>query len=224
MAVAYRALIQGLGHGVPATVFEVLTAEEIVTFNDVPPPAGESPWVPGTTPMADVQVVPPNVLWPEDYERLATMIRGALGEVALSVEHVGSTAVPGLSAKPVIDVDLTVADSRDEERYVPGLERGGFELVVREPWWYEHRLLRREAPPCNLHVFSRGCAEVERHRIFRDWLRSHAEDRLLYAEAKIAAAQDTRATGGHTMDYNARKEAAVREIYGRAFRALGLLG
>jgi GrpB-like predicted nucleotidyltransferase (UPF0157 family) len=203
----------------------VLTSEEIVTFDDVPPPPGDSPWVAGAGPMtADVQLVPPNPSWPECYETLARVIFETLGDVALSVEHIGSTAVPGLPAKPVIDIDLTVADSSDEDTYVPALERCGFELVVRESWWYGHRCLRLEEPRCNLHVFSPDCAEAERHRIFRDWLRSHPEDRALYTEAKATAARDTRATGGHVMDYNARKESAVREIYGRAFRALGLLG
>jgi GrpB-like predicted nucleotidyltransferase (UPF0157 family) len=95
-------------------------------------------------------------------------------------------------------------------------------LVVREPWWYEHRCLRHHERTCILHVFSPGCAEAERHRIFRDWLRSHPQDRALYAAAKEAAAEATRATGGHVMDYNARKESVVREIYHRAFRELGL--
>lgn len=153
---------------------------------------------------------------------LAAVITEALGDSALAVEHVGSTSVPGLLAKPVIDIDLTVADSRDEQAYVLALERRGFVLVIREPWWYEHRCLRREEPGCNLHVFSPECAETERHRIFRDWLRCHPEDRSLYAAAKTAAAAETRASGGHTMDYNARKEFVVREIYDRAFRALGL--
>jgi GrpB-like predicted nucleotidyltransferase (UPF0157 family) len=154
---------------------------------------------------------------------LAKEITEALGGSALAVEHVGSTSVPDLTAKPVIDIDLTVASSHDEQAYVPALERCGFVLVVREPWWYEHRLLRRTDPACTLHVFSPDCAEAARHLIFRDWLRAHPVDRSLYAAAKVSAAEHTRAVGGHTMDYNARKESAVREIYDRAFRALGLL-
>ena len=103
------------------------------------------------------------------------------------------------------------------------LERCGFVLVVREPWWYQHRCLRHQEPRCNLHVFSPHCAESERHRIFRDWLRAHPTDRLLYARAKLAAAEETRQLGGDTMDYNARKEAVLRQIYRRAFEGLGLL-
>ncbi|MBV9197316.1 MAG: GrpB family protein [Solirubrobacterales bacterium] len=200
----------------------VLSAREIVTFEDAPPPPGASPWVAGPEPFTDVQVVAPDPSWPERYQTLAEVITEALGAFALAVEHVGSTSVPGLAAKPVIDIDLTVVDSRDEQAYVPTLERHGFALVIREPWWYEHRCLRRHDPACNLHVFSPECAEAERHRIFRDWLRSHPEDRSLYAVAKTSAADLTRATGGHAMDYNARKEPVVREIYSRAFHALGL--
>jgi GrpB-like predicted nucleotidyltransferase (UPF0157 family) len=123
----------------------------------------------------------------------------------------------------VIDIDLIVADSRDEQAYVPALEQHGFVLVVREPWWYEHRCLRHPNPASNLHVFSPDSPEAKRHRIFRDWLRDHPEDRTLYEIAKTVAAEDTRSVDGHTMDYNGRKEAVVREIYGRAFRTLGLM-
>jgi GrpB-like predicted nucleotidyltransferase (UPF0157 family) len=194
-----------------------------VIFRDADPPPGASPWVHGQVPMTDVRVVEPDPSWPKRYEALAAQITRALGGAALSIEHVGSTAVPGLSAKPVIDIDLTVADSGDERAYVPALERCGFRLVVREPWWYEHRCLRRDDPGCNLHVFSPGCAEAERHRLFRDWLRAHPEDCARYAAAKLAASEQTVASGGHGMDYNARKEPVLREIYARAFRGLGLL-
>lgn len=207
---------------VAARVSAIPNAREIVTFDDAPPPPGAGPWVAGQGPMTELRLVAADPSWPERYTMLAAVITEALGDFALAVEHVGSTSVPGLLAKPVIDIDLTVDDSCNEQTYVPALERRGFVLVVREPWWYEHRCLRREDPACNLHVFSLDCAEAERHRIFRDWLRAHPEDCSLYAAAKTAAAADTTATGGHTMDYNARKELIVREIYGRAFHALGL--
>jgi GrpB-like predicted nucleotidyltransferase (UPF0157 family) len=96
----------------------------------------------------------------------------------LVVEHVGSTAVVGLPAKPVIDIDLTVADSVDEAAYVPALEGVGFRLVIREPWWHEHRCLVHDDPRCNLHVFSPGAPEPVRHRIFRDWLAFRASGLL----------------------------------------------
>lgn len=199
------------------------SAREIVTFDDAPPPPGESAWVAGQGPMTDPRVVASDPSWPETYRRLAAEIADALGDVALAVEHVGSTSVPGLPAKPVIDIDLTVADSREEASYVPALARRGFVLVIREPWWYGHRCLRHANPAANLHVFSPGCPEAERHRIFRDWLRAQPGDRARYAAAKAAAAATTRASGGTTTDYNAGKEGVVREIYARAFRARGLV-
>ena len=208
----------------------VLTAREIVTFEDDRAPNGASPWVGGHTPSTGVEIVASDPAWPQWYEWLARLVREALGDRVLALAHVGSTAVPGLPAKPVIDIDLTVADSGNEASYLPPLELGGFVLVIREWWWYGHRCLRHadvsgamRHPSCYLHVFSPDCPEVERHRIFRDWLTAHQEDRELYALAKTAAAEETNSAGGHTMDYNARKQAVVREIYDRAFRGLGLI-
>jgi GrpB-like predicted nucleotidyltransferase (UPF0157 family) len=122
--------------------------------------------------------------WPLWFERAAEQIRAALGATALELHHVGSTAVPGLAAKPLIDVDLVVPDTTDEAAYVPQLEAIGYELRVREPDWYEHRLLRGFDPPVNLHVFSNGCEEIGRMLRLRDWLRTHDDDRDLYARTK----------------------------------------
>lgn len=201
----------------------MLTARHIVTFDDAPPPDGAIAWVGTYRPGTDVQIVPPDPEWPRHYATLDGLIRAALGDRVLALQHIGSTAVPDLPAKPVIDIDLTVADSNDEDSYVPALQRHGFMLTVREWWWYGHRCLRHADPACNLHVFGPDCPEVQRHRIFRDWLRSHPEERKLYAQTKIVSADDTNLAGGHTMDYNARKQEVVREIYARAFRALGLI-
>jgi GrpB-like predicted nucleotidyltransferase (UPF0157 family) len=137
----------------------------------------------------------------------------------LDLEHVGSTSVPGLAAKDVIDIDLTVADPAAEESYLPPLERLGYVLTIREPGWHEHRALRLTVPRANLHVFGPDCPEVIRHRMFRDWLMTHPDDLARYAEAKRAAIPG----GGTVMDYNRRKEAVIREIYDRLFRAAGLL-
>ena len=95
----------------------------------------------------------------------------ALGDRVLTLEHVGSTSVPDLPAKPVIDIDLTVADSSDEAAYVPALEEAGFALRIREPRWHEHRCLVSFAPAANLHVWSPGSPEAIRHHMFHDWLR-----------------------------------------------------
>ena len=111
-----------------------------------------------------MEVVPPDPGWVDDYERVRAQVLGALGARALSVEHVGSTAVPGLWAKPVIDVDVTVADSGDEASYLPDLEAAGFVLTVREPEWHQHRCLRGPAPVANVHVWSPGSVEPQRTR------------------------------------------------------------
>lgn len=199
------------------------TREEIVSFVDDTPPPGCSPWVDGGGPSAAVDVVEPDAAWPEWFSALESRIREALQRHALAVEHVGSTAVPGLPAKPVIDIDLTVADPADEVSYVPALEAAGFQLRVREPWWFGHRMLRAAEPACNLHVFGPDSPELVRHRIFRDWLRENLEDRLLYGHTKRTAAAAATDAGEHVMQYNARKEQVVREIYDRAFEAMGLL-
>ena len=195
---------------------------EITTFNDALAPPGESPYLPGHGPTTNVAVVPYDPAWPAAYEELAAKVKAALGSAVLALDHVGSTSVPGLAAKPTVDIDLTVADATDEDSYVPALDRHDFTLVIRESWWYEHRLLRHSGPRCNLHVWSPGCPEPVRHIIFRDWLRDHPEDRDLYEREKQAAAHRTRLSRGDVVDYNERKREAIREIYARAFSALGL--
>jgi GrpB-like predicted nucleotidyltransferase (UPF0157 family) len=195
----------------------VPTSEEITQHDDSDP--AENSWVNGPPPPETVEIVAYRPEWPRRYERMAAEIRAALGEVVLDLEHVGSTSVEGLAAKDVIDIDLTVADPRAEERYVPALARIGYTLTVREPSWHEHRCLRLAEPRVNLHVFGPDSPELIRHRMFRDWLRDHPEDRARYEAAKRAAIPG----GGHVMDYNARKEETVRAIYDRLFRAAGML-
>ena len=200
----------------------MLRPSDITIFNDCPPPPGESPWVSSHAPTMEVSIVAYDTSWPARYEFLAGRIRAALGPAVLALDHVGSTSVPGLAAKPTIDVDLTVADAAAEAAYVPALEECGFQLVGREPWWYGHRLLGRSEPACNLHVWSPGCPEPARHLIFRDWLRANPDERDLYVRAKRAASEQTLAVGGDVEAYNAHKQAVIRQIYARAFAALGL--
>src|SRR5262245_40304344 len=119
-----------------------------------------------------VELVEYDPAWPELYRREEERIRRALGERALLIEHAGSTSVPGLAAKPVIDIVLEVADTTDEPAYIPALEGAGYVLRIREPDWFEHRLLKEVDPSVNLHVFSAGCSEIERMLRFRDHLRS----------------------------------------------------
>ena len=115
--------------------------------------------------------------WPQLFQLETARIRAALGTQALAVEHVGSTSVPGLAAKPRIDIVLVVADSSDEPTYVTPLVDAGYVLRIREPDWYEHRVFKGPDTDVNLHVFSEGCPEIERMTRFRDHLRSDDADR-----------------------------------------------
>ncbi|MDF7640960.1 GrpB family protein [Bifidobacterium sp. ESL0784] len=197
--------------------------EAIVTFDDAPDPEGQSPFVDGVEHRRDIAVVPYDSSWPAFFEQLRESIVGALGFRALAIEHIGSTSVPGLAAKPVIDIDLTLTDSDAEGMYVPALEKAGFRLVIREPWWYGHRMFHGDVPACNLHVWSLGSPEAMRHLIFRNWLRRNADDRNLYLAVKREAASRTTAVGGLVSDYNRRKQETIRAIYERAFIAAGLI-
>lgn len=195
--------------------------EAILTFQDTPPPAGASPYLDGAAPDMTVVLHEYDEGWPATYDVLAQRVRRSLGLRVLALEHVGSTAVPGLTAKPIIDLDLIVADPGREDDYAPALQAAGFALRIREPWWYRHRMLRSEEPLANLHVWGYESPEPVRHRIFRDWLRVNAHDRSLYAAVKQDAASAATALGEDVNRYNERKSKAVREIYDRAFRAAG---
>jgi len=201
------------------------TAEEITRHHDDDRPDSDA-WVEGhaQTPY-HLEVVPYDDRWPTTFARVAARVRECLGDAVLELHHVGSTSVPGLPAKPVIDADLVVADPADEAAYVPSLEQAGFVHVIREPWWHEHRLLKHADPVTHLHVFGPDCPEVVRHLMFRDWLRDHPEDRETYASAKRAAAEEMNARpgGGTGMDYNRHKEPVVKALYDRMFRAHGLV-
>jgi GrpB-like predicted nucleotidyltransferase (UPF0157 family) len=151
--------------------------------------------------------------WPALYEWEAARVRAALGDRVVRLEHAGSTAVPGLPAKPIVDMVLEVPDSADERSYVPDMEAGGFVLRIREPEWFEHRVFKGPETNINLHVFSAGCAEVDRMLLFRDWLRTNAADRELYASAKRElAAREWK----YVQQYADAKTAVVREIMARA--------
>lgn len=196
---------------------------DIVSFHEPPVPEGQSAYVPGAGPSQHIEIVDSNEAWPEQFQILADRIQCALGWRALVIEHVGSTSVRELPAKPIIDIDLIVADPNDELSYVPALEGVGFELRVREPWWFGHRVLRHLDPECHLHVFGYDSPEVVKHRIFRDWLRENPNDRELYANTKREAAALARSAGEHSMQYNVRKESVIKDIYRRAFIAMGLV-
>jgi GrpB-like predicted nucleotidyltransferase (UPF0157 family) len=122
--------------------------------------------------------------WPDLYEREAARIRSLLGERVVRLEHAGSTSVPGLPAKPIVDVVLEVPDTADEAAYVPAMQAAGYVLRIREPEWFQHRLFKGTDTDINLHVFSADCAETDQMLQLRDWLRSNAADRELYGRVK----------------------------------------
>jgi GrpB-like predicted nucleotidyltransferase (UPF0157 family) len=157
--------------------------------------------------------------WREMFAREAERIRVALGSGVLRLEHVGSTSVPGLAAKPVIDVLLVVTDSRDEDAYVPALEAAGYSLRIRETDWYDHRMFKGPDTEMHLHVFSSGCPEIDRMLMFRDWLRNHTADRELYARTKLALAEKEWKYG---QNYADAKTAVVEQIMDRAISSVGV--
>ena len=151
--------------------------------------------------------------WPEIFAAIAARIRSALGAQALLIEHVGSTSVPELPAKPIIDIVVAVRDSSDEAAYVAPLESIGFTLRIREPDWFGHRMLKSRSPEANIHVFSSGCAEIERMLGFRNWLRTNDADRKLYEQTKRALAARV---WTYVQDYADAKSSVVQQILSRA--------
>ncbi|RSL60630.1 hypothetical protein CEP54_006699 [Fusarium duplospermum] len=167
-------------------------------------------------------IVEPDPSWPATFDLLKARIESALGDTAISINHVGSTSIPGLPAKAVIDIDLVVKDVTDEESYAPALEEAGFHFLGREPHWHEHRFFCGYEPiSTNLHVWGPDSPEVVRHKIFTDWLRRNEADRVLYERTKREAAAVSVEKGEDVMQYNKRKEDVIREILQRAFKDLG---
>jgi GrpB-like predicted nucleotidyltransferase (UPF0157 family) len=180
-----------------------LTEEQILAANIGKPLVLDSP----------IALSPYDPGWPLRYAALARDIRATLGAKVAALEHVGSTSVPGLSAKPVIDIILAVSDSGDEPAYVPALEARGFVLKIREPDWFNHRLLKTPDADVNLHVFTEGCEEITRMLAFRDWLRTHEADRKLYERTKQELAAHT---WKYMQNYADAKSEIVSAILSRA--------
>jgi len=160
----------------------------------------------------EIALVDHDPRWRHLFERHVDRIRSALGPAVLSLEHIGSTSVPDLPAKPIVDMLLVVANSADEASYLPALEAAGYELRVRDPKDDEHRMLRTPGRDVHIHVYSVGCEEIVRCLSFRDRLRADAGDRELYARTK----RELVARGFSDMNaYAAAKTQVVREILGR---------
>ena len=135
-----------------------------------------------------IVVVPYRPEWRNKFARHGERIVGALGEAALRVEHIGSTAVPGLEAKPIVDVLLVVSDSSDEAAYGPAMCQCGYELRVRESDFEEHRMFRTPERDVHVHVLSEGSREIQRYLRFRDALRRDAGLRRRYEALKQSLA------------------------------------
>ena len=151
--------------------------------------------------------------WPALFTREEARIRSILGDRLVEIHHTGSTSVPGLAAKPIVDITMVVPDSSDEPAYVPDLEAAGYRLVIREPEWHEHRVFKGPDTNINLHTFSPGAPEIARMVGFRDWLRTHPDDRDLYERTKRDLATRTWA---YVQNYADAKTEVVEEIVGRA--------
>ena len=153
--------------------------------------------------------------WPALFVREEARIRSILGDRVVRLEHTGSTSVPGLAAKPIVDITMTVPDVTDEPAFVPDLEAAGYVLRIREsePNWYDHRVFKGPDTNVNLHVFSAGCVELERMVGFRDWLRTHDDERNLYLRTKreLAARHWV-----YVQDYADAKGEVVEGIIARA--------
>jgi GrpB-like predicted nucleotidyltransferase (UPF0157 family) len=171
------------------------------------------PLIPHNAPITLVEYDP---AWPELFAREADRIKSLLGSTAVLIEHAGSTSVPGLAAKPIIDIVMAVPNSADEQAYVPSLEGAGYVLRGREPDWFEHRRFKGPDTDINLHVFTAGSSEIDRMLLFRDWLRTNDADRAAYLRVKRDLAQRT---WRHVQNYADSKSAIVEEIVERATAA-----
>ena len=154
-----------------------------------------------------IEIVDYDPHWADRFAAERARVHAALGGRERLLEHIGSTAVSGLAAKPIIDVLLVVDDAADEPAYLPALEAAGYALRVREPDWHEHRMLRTPAKDVHLHVYGPESPEIGRNLLFRDRLRTHAAERELYAAAKRRLA----AQGWPTMQHYAEAKTGVIE-------------
>ena len=163
-----------------------------------------------------IRVVDYDRAWPERFAAERARIVAALGPSARQVEHIGSTAVPGLAAKPIVDILVEVDDPEAEDSFRAALEQAGYELRVREAG---HRMFRTPARDVHVHLWRAGSAEVADYLLLRDWLRAHADDRLSYERAK----RELAGRPWPDMNYYAEaKSPVIARIMGRARLARSL--
>jgi len=138
----------------------------------------------GVVEKCDITIAEYDATWPALFAKHAKIIGEALAGAAWRIEHIGSTSVPGLAAKPIIDILVVVKDSTDESVYLRQLEATGYVLRVREPDWHEHRMFGTRDKDLHIHIYSDGCPEITRTLTFRDRLRRNANDRNRYEQTK----------------------------------------
>jgi len=168
-----------------------------------------------------IVVVDYDPAWPDRFRGEETKIRAALGEAAIAIEHIGSTSVPGLAAKPIVDILLVVEDSGEEVSYLPALEEADYVLRVREPDFHEHRMFRTPEKDVHLHVYSAGSPEIERYLLLRDRLRENGKERDLYVRTKRELARRDWPSMQH---YAEAKTGVIEGIIARAAAARSARG
>ena len=139
-----------------------------------------------------VEVTAYNEAWADDFIKIRDEIEEALGELALRIEHVGSTSVRGLSAKPIIDIDVVIRDKQALDEVISALAAIGYRhegdlgIAGREAFKYDGKEHLRKH---HLYVCTQDCAELKRHIAFRDYLRSHPEAVCEYSRIKEEGAR-----------------------------------
>lgn len=156
-----------------------------------------------------IQVVPYHPTWPSQFQIAAQQIQQALGDNCIAIHHVGSTAVPGLWAKPIIDMIPVVKDIYLVKQSNNAMEKQGY-VVKGEYGMLFRRYFQRVSPQpaANVHVYEQGSGEIERLILFRDFLIQHAHYRQQYADLKKQLSEKVR----DITQYTLAKEALVKEI------------
>jgi putative glutamine amidotransferase len=160
-------------------------------------------------------LAPYDPAWPSRFEEEAARLRAALGAVAVSIDHVGSTAVPGLAAKPIVDIQVSVRSMVPRASYVDPIRALGYRWDL-DPWSDEHEYFSRDAdgtPAFHIHVCPPDSDWERRHLAFRDWLRAHPGDAAAYERLKRELAER------HPRDifaYVDGKTPFIREVEARA--------
>ena len=162
-----------------------------------------------------LEVVDYDPRWVDIFAEHEARLRDALRDVSVRIEHIGSTSVPGLAAKPIVDIVVAVDDITAEEDYLDAMLAAGYLLRVREPG---HRLVRTPERDVHVHIYGTGDEAITRYLLLRDRLRTDATDRALYERTKRALI----AQGFEDMNaYADAKTDVIAAILARAVAASG---